>query len=93
MRFNGFDTDTNRLLFDAYDEAMYALSTDPSLSLDLIYRSQNLVAQCLNELAAHGVRNKSTLRDAAILVIQKARLQDVQAAPTQSRNDRNDVAP
>ena len=73
MRFSGFDADTNKLLFDAYDEAMASLSTDPALSLDLIYRSQNVLAQRLTELATHGVRNRITLRDAAMKVIFDAR--------------------
>lgn len=73
MRFSGFDAYTNRLLFDAYDEAMFTLSTDPSLSLELIYRSQKLVAQRLTELVAGGVRNRITLRDAAIRIIAEAR--------------------
>jgi len=91
MLFSGFDADTNRLLFDAYDEAMFTLSTDPSLSLDLIYRSQNLVARRLNELAARGVRNRVTLRDAAINVIAKARSTEL-AAIVNHLNGRNDVA-
>ena len=92
MRFSGFDADTNRLLFDAYDEAMFTLSTDPSLSLDLIYQSQNLVARRLNELAAHGVRNRMTLRDAAIRVIAEARSTDCATTVGHRENDRNDVA-
>jgi hypothetical protein len=84
MRFSGFDADTNRLLFDAYDEAMAALSSDPSLSLDLIYRSQNVVAQRLTELATHGVRNRMTLRDAAMNVILEARgAEETQVEPRQ----------
>ena len=73
MRFSGFDAGTNKLLFDAYDEAMASLSTDPALSLDLIYRCQNVVVQRLTELATHGVRNRMTLRDAAMKVIFEAR--------------------
>jgi len=73
MRFSGFDADTNRLLFDAYDEALASLSTDPALSLDLINRCENAVARRLTELATHGVRNRITLRDAAMNVVFEAR--------------------
>lgn len=91
MRFDGFDAETNRLLLDAYDEAMSALSTDPNLSLDLIYRSQNLVSQRLNDIAAHGIRNQATLRDAAIRVITEARSQEHNAMQLASGKDRNDM--
>ena len=85
MRFSGFDADTNKLLFDAYDEAMASLSNDPALSLDLIYRCQNVVAQRLTELATHGVRNRMTLRDAAMKVIFEARA--AEEMQTESQRD------
>lgn len=68
MRFSGFDSATNQLLYAAYDAAMFSLSTDPRLSLDLIYRAQNRVAQRLIELAVRGEREIEVLKREAVLV-------------------------
>jgi hypothetical protein len=73
MRFSSFDANTKRLLFDAYNEALASLSTDPALSLDLIYRCENATAKRLTELAGQGVSDRIALCNAAMKVVSEAR--------------------